>query len=221
MTIAPPDGRGPRSVLTTIDFLLEAGQFSAWHRVASDEVWHLVEGPGLRLWLVPPSLDRIERVDLQPVSAGSLGLRVSEDRGKRREYEDFRPTRFVPGPEGEGQYPEYPWVAKGPQPKDFLGNEFLLWLWHEADGRTGIVGTESAGDVTVYIDRSLDLDCAYGQTGRDTLKGDGPSRMPEARDALRSGKLPRKAGMVLDANGLQYSLTFNPEGFAVGSAKLP
>jgi hypothetical protein len=34
--------------------------------------------------------------------------------------------------------------------------------------------------VTIYIDRSLDLDCAYGQTGRDSLKGDGPSRMPEA-----------------------------------------
>jgi hypothetical protein len=26
---------------------------------------------------------------------------------------------------------------------------------------------------------------------------------------------------VLDANGMQFSLTFNPEGFAVGSAKLP
>jgi predicted cupin superfamily sugar epimerase len=63
------DGRGPRSALTTIDFLLTRGQFSAWHRVASDEVWHLLEGGPLRLWLVPPSLDRIERIDLKPVSA--------------------------------------------------------------------------------------------------------------------------------------------------------
>lgn len=160
-------------------------------------------------------------LDLQPVSAGSLGLRVCEDRGKRREYEDFRPTRFVHGPEGEGQYPEYPWVAKGPEPKDFLGNEFLLWLWHEADNRTGIVATQEAGDVTIYIDRSLDVDCAYGQTGRDVLKGDGPSRMPEARDALRSGKVPRKAGMIIDAGGQQYSFTLNPEQVSLGSAKLP
>ncbi|CAA9423625.1 MAG: hypothetical protein AVDCRST_MAG64-3030 [uncultured Phycisphaerae bacterium] len=160
-------------------------------------------------------------LDLQPVSAGSLGLRVCEDRKKRREYEDFRPTRFVTGPEGEGQYPEYPWVAKGPEPKDFLGNEFLLWLWHEADSRTGIIATAEAGDVTIYIDRSLDLDCAYGQTGRDTLKGDGPSRMPEARDALRSGKLPRKAGMIIDAGRQQYTFTLNPEQMSLGSAKLP
>lgn len=61
------DGRGERSALTTIDFLLTRGQFSAWHRVASDEVWHLLEGGPLRLWLVPPSLDRIEAVDLGAV----------------------------------------------------------------------------------------------------------------------------------------------------------
>jgi hypothetical protein len=160
-------------------------------------------------------------LDLVPVSAGSLGLSVCEENGERRDYEDFRPTRFVQGPEGEGQQPEYPWVLKGAEPKDFLGNEFLLWLWHEADSRTGIIATQDAGDVTIYIDRTLDLDCAYGQTGRDVLKGDGPNRMPEARDALRSGKLPRKAGMIIDANRQQYSFTINAEQLSFSGAKLP
>jgi hypothetical protein len=165
--------------------------------------------------------ERTFGLDLQPVTSGSLALRLLEPKAKRRDYEDLRPTRFVPGPSGEGEYPDYPWVAKGPEPKDFLGNEFLLWLWHEADHRSGIIATESAGEVTLYVDRSLDLDCAYGQTGRDTLRGDGPSRMPEARDALRSGKLPRKAGLVLDAFKQQCSLTLNAETLAIGSAKLP
>jgi predicted cupin superfamily sugar epimerase len=62
--VQPADGRGPRSALTTIDFLLAGGQFSAWHRVASDEVWHLLEGGPLRLWLMPPALDRVDCVDL-------------------------------------------------------------------------------------------------------------------------------------------------------------
>lgn len=159
-------------------------------------------------------------LDLSPLTAGSLAQRSLETRKSRREYEDLRPTRFVPGPAGESEYPDYPWVAKGPQPKDFLGNEFFLWLWHEADARTSIVGTE-AGDVTIFIDKSLDLDCAYGQTGRDSLRATGPSRMPEARDALRSGKLPRKAGLVLDSNGQQYTLSLAAESLAVGSAKLP
>ena len=63
------DGRGPRQALTSIDFLLAAGERSAWHRVASDEAWHLLEGGPLCLWLVPPDLSRVERCVLTPVDA--------------------------------------------------------------------------------------------------------------------------------------------------------
>jgi uncharacterized protein len=54
--VQPQDARPVRSGLTTIDFLLLRGQCSAWHAVASCEVWHLLEGEGLRLWLLPPDL---------------------------------------------------------------------------------------------------------------------------------------------------------------------
>ena len=63
--VVPDDGRPARQALTTIDFLLAVGQCSAWHRVRSDEVWHLLEGSGLRLWLAPPDLSRFEAVELQ------------------------------------------------------------------------------------------------------------------------------------------------------------
>ncbi len=165
--------------------------------------------------------ERTFDLSLQPQSAGSLALRLLEPKGKRRDYEDFRPTRFASGPEGESQYPEYPWVLKGPEPKDFLGNEFLLWLWFEAEGRSGSVNTEAAGEVSILLDRSLDLDCAYGSTGKDSLRGTAPGRFPEARDALRTGKLPRKAGLILDAQNQQFNCTFNPESFTLGSTKLP
>jgi hypothetical protein len=168
--------------------------------------------------------ERTFGASLMPLSAGSIALRLLEPHGRRRDYEDLRPTRFVYGPEGEGQYPEYPWVSKGAEPKDFLGNEFLLWLWHEADRRDGeieIAGEGRNAQVALLIDRSLDLDCAYGQTGKDSLRGDGPARMPEAKDALMSGKVPRKAGLTLDIAGQAYALTFNPEGMACGSTALP
>jgi hypothetical protein len=103
-----------------------------------------------------------------------------------------------------------------PRAQGFLGNEFLLWLWHEAEANGGEVG-----EVSILIDRSLDLDCAYGMTGEDRLRGTGPHRMPEARDALRTEKSPAKAGMVLDANGLQFSLTSTPKASPSARAKLP
>ncbi|MET0333297.1 MAG: cupin domain-containing protein [Rhizobacter sp.] len=67
--VTPDDGRPHRSALTCIDFLLQAGEFSAWHRVSSDEAWHFLEGDPLKLWCVPPSLDRVEQVILSPASA--------------------------------------------------------------------------------------------------------------------------------------------------------
>ncbi|TAK80470.1 MAG: cupin domain-containing protein [Aquabacterium sp.] len=68
--VQPKDERPLRSALTTIDFLLARGEFSAWHRVASDEVWHLLEGNGLRLWLMPPGYGPVEMVELGPVAGG-------------------------------------------------------------------------------------------------------------------------------------------------------
>jgi hypothetical protein len=176
---------------------------------------------GKKFEMLAELFQRTFSLDLLPLSAGALALRSLEPQGRRRDYEDLRPTRFVAGPEGEGQYPEYPWVAKGPEPKDFLGNEFLMWLWFEAERRDGEIKTDDGKDVTIFIDRQLDLDCAYGQTGKDSLRGDGPGRMPEARDAVRSGKVPRKAGMLINVSKMDFSLTLNPETFGVGTAKLP
>jgi len=45
-----PDGRDvERAALTTIYFLLTAGEHSRWHRVRSDEAWHWYEGDPLEL----------------------------------------------------------------------------------------------------------------------------------------------------------------------------
>lgn len=63
-TVTPADGRPPRAALTTIYFLLPAGEHSRWHRVASDEVWHFYEGHPIELLVAPPDLAHVERVRL-------------------------------------------------------------------------------------------------------------------------------------------------------------
>jgi hypothetical protein len=63
------DGGRTRRALTCIDFLLAAGQFSAWHRVESDELWHLLDGR-LRLWTIAPTLDAVHCVELDARSPG-------------------------------------------------------------------------------------------------------------------------------------------------------
>jgi len=64
--VAPADGRGPRAALTTIYFLLPAGIVSRWHRVTSDEVWHLYEGGPLEVLSVDPAFSALSRHKLEP-----------------------------------------------------------------------------------------------------------------------------------------------------------
>jgi len=55
-----------RAALTTIYFLLAAGEFSRWHRVVSDEVWHFHEGDAIELLLFDDQ--GLRRLRLGPVS---------------------------------------------------------------------------------------------------------------------------------------------------------
>jgi len=159
-------------------------------------------------------------LELAPVSAGTLAARLLEPRGRRRDIEDARPTRFVFGPEGEQQSPDYPWTSKLAETKDYLGNEFMLWLWHDADRHDGYVKI-GEDEIAVMFDRSLDLDCAYGATGKTSLKSTGPTKMPEAAEALRTGKLPRKCGLTIESGGAQYAFSLAAESLAVSGLKLP
>jgi predicted cupin superfamily sugar epimerase len=48
---------GDRPVSTAILFLLEQGDFSAFHRIQSDECWHFYEGGPLNLHCISPEGD--------------------------------------------------------------------------------------------------------------------------------------------------------------------
>ena len=64
----PLDGRPPRTGLTTIYFLLPEGAHSRWHRVTSDEAWHLYEGSPLDLFQAAPDGSALQHIVLAPAS---------------------------------------------------------------------------------------------------------------------------------------------------------
>lgn len=55
-----------RSAITSIYFLLAAGEYSRWHRVMSDEIWHYHEGDAIELVLFDQH--GLRRVRLGPVA---------------------------------------------------------------------------------------------------------------------------------------------------------
>jgi predicted cupin superfamily sugar epimerase len=52
---APGAGTRQRNACTAIYFLLEAGNFSAFHRIQSDEIWHFYAGQAVEVLELLPS----------------------------------------------------------------------------------------------------------------------------------------------------------------------
>jgi hypothetical protein len=155
---------------------------------------------------------------LEPITAGSLAFEQARARGLERSIEDFGPIGFV----GEGaSYASVAWAESDPSSRDFWGNEFLIWLWHTLQNDGDTITLPDGSEATVMVAKTLTLDCPRGESGRDCLTNEGPTRLPEAFRALQAGKLPRKAGLIIVRHDAQYELTLQAETLAVSGANLP
>jgi hypothetical protein len=105
--------------------------------------------------------------------------------------------------------------------RDFLGNEFLLWLWFVLDGESDMIRLADGSEAVVMPCRTLVLECPHGRTGRETITSDAPTRLPEARRAIQAGKLPRKLGLTVVRHDRQYEFTLQAESLAVTGCRLP
>lgn len=79
VTLDLPDGRR-RAACTAIHYLLPRGARSAWHRVASDEIWHHYDGGVLLLHILGLGTRRLHRGEPQAVvPAGAWQAAEPED----------------------------------------------------------------------------------------------------------------------------------------------
>lgn len=129
------------------------------------------------------------------------------------------PSAFVPSfAPADGS--DVAWIVDD-ESRDFLGNEFLLWLWWHIDTNSDEFTLPDASVLTVMPSGVLVLDCPRGQTGNETIRHEVPTRLPEARKAIQAGKLPRRLGVTLVRHDQQYALTLLAESLGIGAAKFP
>lgn len=98
LTLTLPDGRR-RSACTAIHYLLPSGARSAWHLVASDEIWHHYDGGPLRLYRLGMGEVRVDRERPQAVVPAGI-WQAAEPEGEAVlvgctvapgfEFDDFR-----------------------------------------------------------------------------------------------------------------------------------
>ncbi|MFY9261097.1 MAG: cupin domain-containing protein [Gallionella sp.] len=68
--------RGKRAALTTIFYLLGAGQISRWHVVESDEIWHFYAGTTLELFAYDPSTRTFKTYVLGHLASGGQSVAI-------------------------------------------------------------------------------------------------------------------------------------------------
>jgi hypothetical protein len=161
--------------------------------------------------------------ELEPITAGSIAQALSADPGGDAGLlaASFESGRFTGGGDAGSPVSILAWSGDDQTGLDYLGNEFLVWIWHSLQSSGGAIKLADGSEASVILAKTLTLDCPRGETGRDQLADDVPTRMPEALRALQAGKLPRRAGMILVRQGAQYELTLQAESFAVSGATLP
>ena len=125
------------------------------------------------------------------------------------------PSSFSPG-----SGTDLAWIPDDTS-RDFLGNEFILWMGWYLDTESDTVKLSDNSEATFMNARTLVLDCPRGATGHSSFKHEGPARLPEAKRAVKSGKLPRKVGLTIVRNSEQFEFALLAESFGIGSAKLP
>lgn len=155
---------------------------------------------------------------LELLSAGPIAQRWAEAHGQARRMETLTPSRFTDL--GNGDFRVY-WTANHDDERNYLGNEFLLWLWFHLAERSDHITLDDQSEAAVVIVKQLVLECPLAETGKETIVCDGPTQLPESRRAIQAGKLPRKAGLIVSRQGQQYELTLQAETFGVSGAVLP
>ena len=157
---------------------------------------------------------------LEPITAGSLATSLAGPDAEGDQERLAEGTLSLFGGE-QSELSTVTWAENAPNMLDHLGNEFMVWLWHALQNDSDTVQLADGSEVAVMLTKTLTLDCPRGETGRDSLTDEAPTRLPEAFRALQSGKLPRKAGLILVRHGAQYELTLQAETLAVSGALIP
>ena len=109
-------------------------------------------------------------------------------------------------------------LAQKIESRRFIGRELLLHIWFETEVFEATLSVKSFGSFGCYVERTLLL-----SAGKETtqIKGATPGHAREAKEALRRGKLPERAGLRLILGEREASLTLKAETLGLSGLALP
>jgi len=132
--------------------------------------------------------------------------------------------------------------TKAPASQDFLGREFLTWLWFRGEGEcdVDVVGADSENPqrvvngsrahrlaletrgeaVTVFVNDALSFVGADKADTAVSVRKGAPTARPEATAALRAGLMLRRASVTIARGGSCWTCSLDGETFDVSGLKI-
>lgn len=155
-------------------------------------------------------------VSLQPINAHTIASQVSRDLGVHRSFEDARPAHLVEPPDGvDGDV-----YSTDAASREFLGREFLSWLWWRMDAGEGLFEVAPTDPVAATLVRVVQLRCDFSLSGKASMTADQPGELPESRAALAHGKQPEKLGLILAGRAEEWTFTIAAATMDVSSLSI-
>lgn len=153
-------------------------------------------------------------------SSGELAARWAQRTGENAAYDQCRPACFINPPDGAEIQDELLNPAEG-RSHDFLGTEWLTWLWYATQVESPDITTGQGHPVTVLFEKTMQMECAFKVTGNLGVTADNPIRLAESPVALATGKRPVKTGLQLAVQGDAFGLTVRGDAMNFSGVMLP
>jgi len=103
---------------------------------------------------------------------------------------------------------------------EFLGREFLTWLWYQSETREGVFDLGDLGTVEVWFEGKMTLESGGEERG-DRVTCSGSTRLREARFALTKGKQVMQAAVRLLKGNDEWAFSLDAAWLNLSSLKTP
>lgn len=100
----------------------------------------------------------------------------------------------------------------------FVGREFLLWLWFESELFETNLAPTGQPRCALWFETRMTLTFDRDES---VLKSAMPAASPEAKEALRQGKLPKEARMRMTTGEREFAWALKGDTLGLSSASIP
>jgi hypothetical protein len=104
---------------------------------------------------------------------------------------------------------------------EFLGMEFLTWLYWHSETNNGKMNIPGVEEFELWLEAPIQLVSDYGEATNVTLKGGTPLEGPEARIGFRENKKLAKTRLRVNYRNQTFTCGFNALNFAITGLKIP